>query len=243
MEFLLSKISSPIKEYSLHSHKDWEIVCQLEGEVKTQVGDKSFTLTEGQIMLIPPHVLHKGSSNNFFRDISFIAKEIDFNGFQVITDSRGDITALISMIFRICTEQEGDFKPVAYSLTSALYQMIKHELGSSSGSPAVEKIKKDIYENLSNIDFDLSYAIAETGFDKDYFRRCFKRETGKTPSKYLTDMGIVNAKQLLLDNKLFSIEAIAHSCGFADSLYFSTCFKKHVGVSPLAYRKSFIDKE
>ena len=97
-----------------------------------------------------------------------------------------------------------------------------------------------IYENLSNIDFELSDAITDIGFDKDYFRRCFKRETGKTPTQYLTDMRIVSAKQLLVDNKLFSIEAVAHSCGFSDSLYFSTCFKKHVGLSPMQFRKNNI---
>ena len=239
MEFLSCRISSPIKKYSPHSHTNWEIVCLLEGEVKTQVGDKSFTLTEGQIMLIPPDVLHSGVSSDYFRDISLVAAGIDFNGFEVITDHRGDITALLSMICRICTEQEGDFKPVADSLTSALCQMIKHELGSS-GSPTVEKLKKVIYENLSNIDFELSDAITDIGFDKDYFRRCFKRETGKTPTQYLTDMRIVSAKQLLVDNKLFSIEAVAHSCGFSDSLYFSTCFKKHVGLSPMQFRKNNI---
>ena len=118
--------------------------------------------------------------------------------------------------------------------------MIKHKIGISSGSPAVEQLKKEIYENLSNPDFDLADAISKTGFDKDYFRRCFKRETGKTPTQYITDMRIVKAKQLLSDNKLFSIERVAHNCGFADSLYFSTCFKKHVGVSPLAYRKRHV---
>ena len=242
MEFLSCRISSPIKKYSPHSHTNWEIVCLLEGEVKTQVGDKRFTLTAGQVMLIPPNVTHSGSSNDFFIDTSLVASGIDFNGFEIITDHRGDITSLLFMIFRICTEQEGDFKPVVDSLTSALCQMIKHELGSSSGSPAVEQIKKQIYENLSNQDFSLAAAISETGFDKDYFRRRFKQETGKTPTQYLTDMRIVNAKQLLADNKLFSIESIAHSCGFSDSLYFSTCFKKHVGVSPLAYRKGLFEK-
>ena len=240
MEILSCKSSLPINKYNLHSHKAWEIVCQLEGEVITQVGEKSFTLSPNEIMLIPPNLPHKGYSNGIFRDMSLCADGLDFNGFEIIKDYRGEIASVISIISRLFTEQEGDYKPAVDSLIKAVCQMIKHRIGSSSDSPAVEQIKKEIYENLSNPDFSLSAAISKTGFDKDYFRRRFKRETGKTPTQYLTDMRIVNAKQLLADNKLFSIESIAHSCGFSDNLYFSTCFKKHVGLSPLAYRKKLL---
>ena len=241
MEILACKLSMPIRKYNLHSHKSWEIVCQLEGEVRTQVGENYFSLYPNEIMLIPPDVPHRGYSNGLFRDIALCATGIEFKEFEIIKDYRGEIASIISIIARLFTEQEGDYKPVADSLVKAVYQMINHKIGTSSDSPAVEQIKKDIYKNLSNQNFNLAAAIAETGFDKDYFRRCFKRETGKTPNQYLTFMRIVNAKQLLADNRFFSIEAVAHSCGFSDSLYFSTCFKKHVGVSPLAYRKSLID--
>ena len=240
MEIISCKSSLPINKYELHSHRAWEIVCQLEGEVKTQVGEKSFTIFPNEIMLIPPNVAHKGYSEGLFRDISLCVRGIEFKEFEIVKDYRGEVASIISIINRLYTEQEGDYKAVADSLVGAVYQMIKHKIGISSGSPAVEQIKKEIYGNLSNQNFSLAAAIADTGFDKDYFRRCFKRETGKTPTQYLTDMRIVNAKQLLTDDKLFSIESVAHSCGFADNLYFSTCFKKHVGVSPLAYRKSFI---
>ena len=101
----------------------------------------------------------------------------------------------------------------------------------------MERVKRAIYDNISNCDFKPSVAIAASGFDKDYFGRLFKRETGKSPVQFLTDLRIAQAKRLLKDPKQFSVEVIAHSCGFSDALYFSTCFKKHVGLSPLAYRK------
>ena len=49
MSIIDCKRSFPIKKYSSHSHKTWEIVCQLEGEVVTQVEDKVFTLSAGEI--------------------------------------------------------------------------------------------------------------------------------------------------------------------------------------------------
>lgn len=241
MDFISCKQSSLQKKYIQHSHGTWEIVCQLEGEVRTQVNDKVFVLSPHDIMLIPPNTPHRGSSEESFRDLSLLANGMDFGEFKIIKDYRGDISNLMSMICRIYTEQEGNYGPLIESLTQALRQMIHHEIGVSGGSPAVEGLKKEIYENLSNGEFDLAQAVEKTGFDKDYFRRCFKKETGKTPTQYLIDLRITHAKQLLADSKLFSISSIADSCGFLDSFYFSTCFKKHVGISPVSYRKELFD--
>lgn len=234
--------SSPLEKYSLHKHTNWEIVCQIEGEVTTLVGEKTFTLSEGDVMLIPPHTLHKGAATSPFRDLSLCSDQIDFDRFTLIKDYRGEIASLISIIARLCTEQSGDYMLVASSLVSSVCEMIKHEIGYSSSFPAVEKIKKEIYDHLSDADFDLASAILKTGFDKDYFRRRFKSETGKTPSQYMIDMKIRQAKQLLSDKKMFSIGAISANCGFSDSLYFSTCFKKHTGCSPMEYRKQILGK-
>jgi AraC-like DNA-binding protein len=97
-------------------------------------------------------------------------------------------------------------------------------------------MKRTLYENLSNADFDLAKAISKTGYSDDHFRRRFFEETGKTPLQYLTDLRITHAKQLLLSKESFSVSTVALGCGFADSFYFSTCFKKHVGCSPRAYQ-------
>ncbi len=236
------KSSSLIRGYLIHSHPEWEIIYQIEGEAKTQVGDTVCDVVAGDVLIIPPHTPHRGFSNEVFRDCSLKLKEADFPGFVHFRDYRGDICALMFMLLRLETEQEGDYRAVSDSLTRAVYNVIKYELGIASGSPAVAEIKNAIYENLSNPEFKLADRIADTGFDKDYFRRCFKRETGKTPSQYLTELRLTHAKQLLSDQKRYSIESIAYSCGFSDSLYFSTCFKKHEGMSPLNYRKKLWDE-
>lgn len=237
MRNIFCKTSVPIKYYNLHSHTEWEIVCQLNGEVLTYVDDKTITLRQGDILLIPPRVKHRGVSKEEFRDLSLRADGMDFSKLSVFHDTRGDIIKLISMIHRLMTEKQGDYKTVTDSLAESVIKMIKYEIGVTTDSPAIEQIKKNIFENYCDPTYCLIESIVKTGFDKDYFRRCFKEATGKTPTQYLTELRINRAKQLLSDNKMFSVSSIAENCGFSDSLYFSTCFKKHVGVSPLNYRK------
>ena len=96
---------------------------------------------------------------------------------------------------------------------------------------------------MEQAEFDLTGEIEKTGFHPDYVRRCFKAETGKTPLAYLTWLRINKAKQLLVQHIGISIENIAAQCGFLDSFYFSTCFKKHTGMAPMQYRKEMISRK
>jgi len=72
------------------------------------------------------------------------------------------------------------------------------------------------------------------GVSTDYYSRIFKRETGKSPMEYLTDIRIKKAEQLLIlsDEKL---STVAHKVGFNDEFYFSRKFKAIKGCSPAIY--------
>lgn len=65
----------------------------------------------------------------------------------------------------------------------------------------------------------------------------FKTRLGTTPIDYLLSLRIHLAKQLLSETEL-SIQKIAEKCGFENSYYFSSFFKKRVGMSPSFYRDS-----
>ena len=64
----------------------------------------------------------------------------------------------------------------------------------------------------------------------------FKKETGETFLKYLTNYRIQEAKRLLEDNKL-SITEISELVGYRTSQYFSQIFIKSVGMRPQEYRR------
>ena len=49
-------------------------------------------------------------------------------------------------------------------------------------------------------------------------------------------VGVKNAKKLLATTSM-TVTEISQYCGFDDSNYFSTLFKKHNAISPLEYRK------
>lgn len=86
-------------------------------------------------------------------------------------------------------------------------------------------------ENIS-----LDEIIESVGMSKSHFIRLFRQYTDHTPMDYLNLYRIEKAKALLFQSDL-SVKEISFKMGFNDEFYFSRLFKKHVGISPLNYRK------
>ena len=81
-------------------------------------------------------------------------------------------------------------------------------------------------------------AIAEhVGLDEDYLTYCFRQELGITPITYLNRCRINRAKYLLKHTGE-TVTAIALQVGFSDSGYFSRVFRREVGTSPDAFRRT-----
>lgn len=77
-------------------------------------------------------------------------------------------------------------------------------------------------------------------FHPNYIVRCMKMKYGVTPIHYLLQFRMERAKQLLISTE-WSIDRIAEEVGFRYSPYFSTCFKRSVGMTPLHFRKKYLN--
>ena len=69
--------------------------------------------------------------------------------------------------------------------------------------------------------------------------RCFQNGIHETPFEYLIEYRIEIAKKLLKSTKL-SITEVAQETGFSSSAYFSKIFKRECNMTPLEYRKQFL---
>lgn len=74
------------------------------------------------------------------------------------------------------------------------------------------------------------------GCSNEHLIRQFKSVYDMTPMEYVTHIRIQRSCEDLLSTKE-SVTDVAFRNGFNDSNYFSRCFKKKIGISPLAYRR------
>ena len=104
--------------------------------------------------------------------------------------------------------------------------------------PSADSIATYVEEHLSE-KLSAAHVSKATHISVSGIYKCMKNSFGCTLSEYITKRRAERSLRLLEDGEL-SIEKVAESVGFSDSAYYSRCFKKLYGVSPLKYRKKFM---
>ncbi len=117
-----------------------------------------------------------------------------------------------------------------------LYTFSRLSVNTPKGNPLVNKIIELSEESFKENDFSISIIANELGYNVKYLSHIFKEKTGVTYSEYLRDLRIKYAVSLF-DHGLDSVKNVAVLSGFSDPLYFSTVFKKCIGVTPKEYKK------
>ena len=91
---------------------------------------------------------------------------------------------------------------------------------------------------LWRIPLDAALSIArEASLSPYYFTRAFTSYVGVPPYRYLIQLRVQRASQLLRDTEL-SVTQICQRVGFNSLSHFTTTFRRHTGLSPTGYRRS-----
>ena len=109
-----------------------------------------------------------------------------------------------------------------------------------SSAAAVElcgKITEYIKENYRK-EISITAMADDFHLNPTYMSRVFKARTGRTPTRYLTELRINRARKLLIEKPELEIKSIAIQLGFQDQNYFSRLFKKETGRSPVDFRQA-----
>ena len=77
------------------------------------------------------------------------------------------------------------------------------------------------------------------GLSPNYFLHAFKQSTGKTPHRYLTELRIARACELLQDPHR-SIVDISLAVGFSSQSHLTTVFRRFKKTTPAAYRQEVL---
>ena len=98
----------------------------------------------------------------------------------------------------------------------------------------INKAKVIMRENIYN-KITPEEIAKNIGISYSSFRRAFKELTGTSPSKYMLELKLNEAK-LLLYNTTLPIKEISYNLNFENPDYFPFFFKKRTGKTPSEYR-------
>ncbi len=127
---------------------------------------------------------------------------------------------------------DGGIRQAPETYKKQLAEITKEE----NWTPVVRLSKNYIDSNYSRDGFALQDVADEFKISAAYLSRLLRQELGASFIDYLTQVRIKNAISLLEDPFIKMYE-VAERVGYNSQHYFSTAFKREVGVSPAAYRK------
>lgn len=87
----------------------------------------------------------------------------------------------------------------------------------------------------SSESFSIEQVAALAGYSPHYFSRKFGQTFGMSFPEFLLEARLIQAKRLLTSTYL-SIKRIALETGFSQTSYFTSCFRRLKGMTPLEFR-------
>lgn len=119
---------------------------------------------------------------------------------------------------------------IEYFQNSILEMIDSMKEKSQDDSSEIQKIK-NLVEKEYMQDITLSYVAEKVHLAPAYVSYIFKKETGQTLIKYITEIRMEKARILLEEDQL-KIGQIAKACGYENQSYFNRAFKNYFGVTP-----------
>lgn len=265
--FFVDGSLSPAVEAKLHQHDAWELCYITHGYGNRIAGDTVLPFSVGDVVLIPPSMLHRWE---------FVPDSVDKNDnihYLMVAFSDALIVRCME-IFPELRNRMADIKPpvdaLKYGAESSrtirktlikmngmdeldrlceMFRLLPAIFGStdhvSVGKPI--RIERDVRRMQQISTYVMRHYIhaialediaAEVGMNRSAFCSYFKRTKGMTFSQFVTQYRLNTACELLKHSGK-QVSEICFMVGFNDLPHFVRVFTKAMGMPPLKYRKQF----
>lgn len=233
---------------------DGEAVMTIGSETYTILKDECLVVPAGQVFSFANVDLNQGYLCNFHNDIiigKFGKADLlkDFEFLNVWGNPRirlGEQTSqFVAPLFRrilLDYSENGLTNPaIIQSYLIALLCEINRAyqpMSASSQTNAVtitNRFKELLFSQIRTHHRVSDYAQL-LNITPNHLNKSVRAITGKSPTKWIDEAIVLEAKVLLHQSNL-SISEVAAEVGVFDASYFSRLFKKYEGVTPLAFRR------
>ncbi|MBQ8816751.1 MAG: helix-turn-helix transcriptional regulator, partial [Lachnospiraceae bacterium] len=130
-------------------------------------------------------------------------------------------------------------------ITELLVQLCRHRQSIKPKLSGTDQLIYTISKYISTHfrePISLELLSQEFAMSASHLSRKFKAGTGIGINEYITYVRVNHAEKLLRETEL-AITEVAAQCGYSDSNYFSTVFKRVKGVSPQKYSKEHLGRK
>lgn len=247
-----------------HWHQCLEMLFISQGYGIVIVDNQQYTLRPGRLFVFPPFKLHKvfveqSEKNHYIRTTVHLDHQL-LDGFLScfpqrrahfsrlwgaesdahifdLADNAQHIETILESFQRLQLAATPQWEDIAMMILQLMEFMPEQQVKRKTVSrTTASKVMQWIEENYV-MKFSLAELSAAIGLSQSYISRVFSQETGGSVVDYLATRRIKRACELLRSTDM-RIDEVGSQCGFTDTPYFITCFRKLIGRTPLQYRKA-----
>lgn len=216
-----------------------------------QVAGMSYTLEEGQGILVAPFVPHSyhGLTEPWITAYATISGtmvgsiEGILGGRSVIFTDRHQGSAILQLIEQTLSQLQASPANVRAASVSC-YDLLLHmtdgvynrdlrdePLYCQYVAPVMQEIETGYQTKLTAETLSRRVFVSP-----QYLSRLFRRFLGCSTYEYLVAYRMTKAKELLLSNPRLAVQNVAHQTGFEDVSHFIATFRRSTGMTPTEFR-------
>ena len=238
-----------------HIHTYYEIEFFLSGELTATINNISVNATRGTLFFYTPYDIHEykncknANTCKIAIDHSFLSENSSLNSLLysdslTITLDDDKLEWLYALFTKMYAESRSAYyltsQDIMITLTNLFLLYIYRYKGNFKYIPpsnsTITKVLKYISMHYRE-DISISTLANNVYMSEDHLCRLFKKNIGLNPKRYILNLRLEYAKNMISSSSL-SLGDIALKSGFHSLTVFSRQFTKIYGISPSEYRKS-----
>ena len=236
---------------SLHTHGCAELFFITGGHGRFRFQQREFPVSIHDAVIVNANVPHTEVSQ---LDSPLEYKVLGVEGLGTLAGGEGyamlhlhsgwdALMVCLDLMLQEASQSQPGYEQVCRSLSTAVMILLSRQQNAAlSGGPPDARSNRECglvrryIDNHFKENLSLDQLAQMVHLNKYYLAHAFRREFGVSPINYLVSRRIEESRFLLRETD-HTLSLIAQILGFSSLSYFSQCFRRIEGVSPLEYRR------